>query len=371
MDSWQRRPARFSDVPRESWADWHWQQQNRMRRPADFEGVLELSAREREAWTAAAEKFRVAVTPHYAALMDPLDPTCPVRRQALPDPDELRTFDFELEDPLAEERNMVVPGLTHRYPDRVLLYASHNCPVYCRHCTRKRKVADPSSAASRDGLRAAMEYIRRTPSARDVVISGGDPLSLSDERLTAILAELRSIAHVEVVRIGTRNPVTLPQRITEQLAAALREFRPLYVNTHFNHPNELGPDAVRALGLLLDAGCILGNQMVLLKGVNDDPATVMTLNRGLLRAGCRPYYMLQCDMAEGISHFRTPLQSGLDIMSHLRGRIGGLGIPDFVVDLPDGGGKVELTPNSVISRDGREIVFESAAGRRTFVDFVE
>lgn len=367
--SWSRRPPKFASIDESTWQDWHWQQQNRLRTPSDFDGVFELSAAELEAWDAASEKFRVAVTPHYAALMEGED--CPIRRQALPHPGELQRFDFELADPLAEERHMVVPGLTHRYPDRVLLYATHNCPVYCRHCTRKRKVADPTSATSRGAHEAALDYIRRTPAVRDVIVSGGDPLSLSDERIGGLLRELRDIDHVDVIRLGTRNPVTLPQRITPNLAATLRELRPIYVNTHFNHPRELNADAFAALRLLGDAGCVLGNQMVLLRGVNDDPDTVMELNRRLLRAGCRPYYMLQCDMAEGISHFRTPLQSGLDIMEHLRGRIGGLGIPDFVVDLPDGGGKVELVPTAEIARDGNVIEFESAAGRRTFVDFVE
>lgn len=369
--SWQRRPPRFAGVAESTWNDWHWQQQHRLRRPEDFEGVLELSAAELGAWEAAASKFRVAVTPHYAALMSAGDESCPIRRQALPHPDELRTFPFELEDPLAEERNSPVPGVTHRYPDRALLYATHNCPVYCRHCTRKRKVADPRSAASRDVLRGALDYIRATPAVRDVIVSGGDPLSLSDGRLAEILQGLRAIDHVEVVRIGTRNPVTLPQRVTPALAEMLREVRPIYVNTHFNHPAELNRDAEVALERLLDAGCVLGNQMVLLRGVNDDAETVMALNRRLLRLGCRPYYMLQCDMAEGISHFRTPLQTGLDIMASLRGRLGGIGIPDFVVDLPDGGGKVELLPAAEVERSGNEITFRSAAGLRRFVDFVE
>ena len=370
-ESWHRRAPKFHAVPKQRWDDWHWQQQNRLRTPDDFAQVLELTDAERAAWDAASGKFRVAVTPHYAALMDVHNSDCPIRRQALPHADELRTFSFELEDPLAEERHMVVPGLTHRYPDRVLLYASHNCPVYCRHCTRKRKVADPTTATSRDALTVAIDYIRATPAVRDVVISGGDPLSLSDVRLAEIIGALRAIDHVEVIRLGTRNPVTLPQRITGALVDLLRASRPIYVNTHFNHPRELGADAARALTMLLDAGCVLGNQMVLLRGINDDAETVMALNRSLLKVGCRPYYMLQCDMAEGISHFRTPLQTGLDIMKHLRGRIGGLGIPDFVVDLPDGGGKVELVPDPVVNREGAVVEFESAAGRRSFVDFVE
>ncbi|MFW5967436.1 MAG: KamA family radical SAM protein, partial [Persicimonas sp.] len=281
---------------------------------------------------------------------------CPIRRQAVPAPGELEPRAFELEDPLAEEAHMPVPGITHRYPDRVLFYVTHNCPVYCRHCTRKRKVSDPTTAASRGQLEAGLAYIRSTPKVRDVLISGGDPLTLSDERLAEIFEALRDIDHVEVIRLGTRNPVTLPQRITDELCEVLYRARPVYLHTHFNHPRELCDEARRALSRLLDAGCVLGNQMVLLRGVNDDAETVLDLNRRLLEVGCRPYYMLQCDMARGITHFRTPLQTGLDIMDYLRGRIGGMGIPDFVVDLPEGGGKIELLPDYVVSRQACESV---------------
>ncbi len=346
--SYDRRPPKFQTVAADQWTNWHWQHQHRLRDADDFDGVLHLTADERAAFDEVDGSFRVAVTPHYAALMDRQSPACPIRRQALPHKDELATYPFELEDPLAEESHMPVPGLTHRYPDRALLYVSHHCPVYCRHCTRKRKVSDPTSAASRAQLEQALDHIRKTPAIRDVILSGGDPLTLSDDRLDEILTALRRIDHVEVIRLGTRNPVTLPQRITPELAAVLQAHAPIYVHTHFNHPAELGADAAEALGLLLHAGCVLGNQMVLLRGVNDDPETVMTLNRALLRHGCRPYYVLQCDMAQGITHFRTPLRRGLEIMDHLRGRIGGMGVPHFVVDLPGGGGKVELTPDYLV-----------------------
>lgn len=349
LTSYERRPPRFAAATAEQWNDWHWQQQNRLRRPHDFEGVFPLSDDETAAFAAAADRFRIAVTPHYAALMQ-ADPACPIRRQALPATAELQTFDFEQVDPLAEEAHMPVAGLTHRYPDRALLYVTHNCPVYCRHCTRKRKVSDPRTAASTAQLSRALDYVRRTPAVRDVLVSGGDPLSLSDEKLDAILGELRAIEHVEVVRLGTRNPVTLPQRVTPELGDVLRAHGPIYLHTHFNHPDEVGPDAERALRLLLDARCVLGNQMVLLRGVNDDPDVVLRLNRRLLQIGCRPYYMLHCDMAEGITHFRTPLALGVEIVEYLRGRIGGMGIPDFVVDLPGGGGKVELAPDPVVRR---------------------
>lgn len=366
--TWERRPAAFADATREDWADWHWQQRHRIRTLEALERVVRLSLAERDAFAAAAERFRVAITPHYAALMDPHDPGCPLRLQAIPQPGELERFDFEMEDPLAEEAHMPVPGITHRYPDRVLLYVSHNCPMYCRHCTRKRKVSDPTTAASRAQIAGALDYIRRTPSARDVIVSGGDPLTLSDARLGEVLRGLRAIDHVEVIRLGTRNPVTLPQRITPALCELLAEVAPIYVHTHFNHPRELCSESRQALLAMLRAGCVLGNQMVLLRGVNDSPELVMTLNRELLKVGCRPYYMLQCDMAEGITHFRTPLSTGLAIMDHLRGRIGGMGVPDFVVDLPGGGGKIELVPDYEVARregvHGDVVTFRNYAGDR-------
>lgn len=364
--TYDKRAAVWASVTREQWNDWHWQQQNRLRTLEQLRRVVELTPHEERAFGESCGTFRVAVTPHYASLIEADDPHCPVRLQALPQPGELDKKSFELEDPLAEESHMPVPGLTHRYPDRVLFYVSHNCPVYCRHCTRKRKVSDPTTAASRAQLEAGLAYIRTTPEVRDVLVSGGDPLTLSDARLGEILRALRQIEHVEVIRLGTRNPVTLPQRITDGLCEVLADVGPVYLHTHFNHPRELGADACRALDKLARAGCVLGNQMVLLRGVNDDPDIVLELNRKLLAHGCRPYYILQCDMAEGITHFRTPLQTGLEIMDHLRGRIGGMGVPDFVVDLPGGGGKVELVPQYIVSHEqcegGRQVLFRNWAG---------
>jgi len=352
--SYRERPSRFNSVSEKTWSSWHWQHQHRLRTHHDFDGVLYLSEYERRAFDDGADRFRVAVTPHYAALMDTDNIRCPIRRQALPHPDEFQDYPFERSDPLAEEEHMPVAGLTHRYPDRALLYVTHHCPVYCRHCTRKRKVSNPDTAASKAQLQRGIDYIADTPEIHDVILSGGDPLTLSDRRLDEILGRLRNIDHVDVIRLGTRNPVTLPQRITPGLANILQHHRPIYVNTHFNHPAELCKESVQALERLVDAGCILGNQMVLLRGVNDHADTVMTLNRMLLRHGCRPYYILQCDMARGITHFRTPLEKGLEIMDQLRGRIGGVGVPDFVVDLPGGGGKVELLPEYIVDRSPSE-----------------
>lgn len=363
------RQSLFPNASAEEWSDWRWQQKNRLRRLDDIERVVELSDEERSAFIASTDRFDVAITPYYASLMDPHDPSCPIRRQALPQSGELVTFPFELEDPLAEESHMPVPGVTYRYPDRILFYVTHNCPVYCRHCTRKRKVADPTSAASRLQIETALRYIERTPTIRDVLLSGGDPLTLSNERLRELFERLMAIEHVEVLRLGTRNPVTLPQRITPALADVLRSVRPLYVHTHFNHPKECTPEAGQALERLADAGCVLGNQMVLMRGVNDDPQKVLELNRWLLRHRCRPYYIFQCDMAEGITHFRTPIQTGIDIVDYLRGRISGMGVPHFAIDLPGGGGKITLTPDYEVERSGNRITFRNARGDRfTFED---
>lgn len=364
--SFEQRGACWKEVTWEEWSDWRWQQRNRVRKLQELEQLVILSEDERRAFLESSGVFHVAMTPYYMTLVDAHDPTCPVRRQAIPQVGELINYSFEREDPLAEEAHMPTPGITHRYPDRVLFYVTHNCPVYCRHCTRKRKVGNPTTTASRTQIESGLSYIRQTKSVRDIIISGGDPLTLSDERLGFILDELCAIPHVEVIRLGTRNPVTLPQRITPELCEVLRRARPVYMHTHFNHPKELTCEARRALLMLLDAGCVLGNQMVLLAGINDDPEVVMELNRKLLASGCRPYYMLQCDMAQGITHFRTPLSVGLKIMDHLRGRIGGMGVPDFVVDLPGGGGKIELVPEYIQSRSvgvhGDVITFRNGAG---------
>ncbi len=371
--SYALRPAMYDDVTQEQWADWRWQHRHRIRKLDDLKACFELTDQEVEAFVRSEDSFRVAITPHYAALMNRQDPACPLRLQAVPQEGELTTYNFELEDPLGEEAHMPVTGITHRYPDRVLFYVSHHCPVYCRHCTRKRKVSDPNTTASRAQLESGLDYIRRTTSVRDVLLSGGDPLTLSDERLGELLKELRAIKHVEVIRLGTRNPVTLPQRITPELCQLIKDFGPVYVHTHFNHPDELNTDALAALQMLQRAGAVLGNQMVLLKGVNDSKEVVFTLNRKLLYAGCRPYYMLQCDMAQGITHLRTPLRKGLEIMAYLRGRIGGMGVPHFVVDLPGGGGKIELLPEylerTYDGPDGEVLVFKNWSGERfEFVD---
>jgi len=355
--------ATWSAVPEAQWNDWHWQQRERITELAQLEKVIRVTPEERRAAVETAAEFQMGITPYYAALMDPEDPACPVRLQAVPTPGEMQIDPADLEDPLAEERDMPVPGITHRYPDRVLFYITHNCPVYCRHCTRKRKVADPSSAAAKSQLEAGLGYIAGHPEVRDVVVSGGDPLSLSDERLDYILGRLRAIPHLEIFRLGTRNLVTLPQRVTEDFARMLRAHHPVFVNTHFNHPKECTAEAFEAARRLADAGCVLGNQMVLLKGVNDDPKIVKELNHRLLLMRVRPYYIYQCDLARGISHFRTPVETGVEIIRALRGHTSGLAVPQFVVDAPNGGGKIPVNPNYVVSHEDKRWTFRNYAGK--------
>ncbi len=297
--------------------------------------------------------FRVGITPYYASLMHPTDLECPIRRQSIPTLGELLMSPEDRRDPLAEDADSPVPGITHRYPDRVLFYVTHNCPVYCRFCTRKRKVSDPSMAARFQQLEDGLAYIRANPSIRDVVLSGGDPLSLSDEKLEWIISELRRCAHVEVIRIGSRNLVTLPFRITDAFVDVLRRYQPIYFNTHFNHPRECTLEAFDAAAQLADAGVVIGNQTVLLRGVNDRWEIVKELVHKLLLMRIRPYYLYQCDLAEGLSHFRTPIETGIGIIEKLRGYTSGLAIPQFVVDLPGGGGKVPIGPEYVISHVGR------------------
>lgn len=361
------RHPRWADVADSDWSDWRWQMRHRVTTLAELETLIELTPEERTGITARTPVFPFAVTPYYLSLVQ--GPGCPVRRQAVPHADELITTPWDMVDPLAEEEHSPVPILSHRYPDRALLYVTHNCPVYCRHCTRQRKVGDATSSPDRSAIAAALEYLRITPAIKDVLISGGDPLSLSDGRLVEIVAELRTIPSVEIIRLCTRNPVTLPQRITPELLTALRPHHPIFVNTHFNHPRECTPEAALALNRLADAGFAVGNQMVLLRGINDDATTVETLNRWLLRQRCRPYYILQCDPVGGTAHLRTPVDAGVQILDALRGRLSGLGVPQLVVDLPGGGGKVTLVPDRLLRREGARMVFRNVDGREfTYVD---
>ena len=357
------RPEIWKDVADSDWNNWMWQQQKRVKNMEQLEKVIHPSEGERTAFAKSDEMFHMGITPYYAALMDANDPNCPIRLQSVPQMGELNILPGDMEDPLAEERDMPVPGITHRYPDRVLFYTTHNCPVYCRHCTRKRKVSDPSSSAANKQLEESLAYIEKTKSIRDVVISGGDPLSNSDDRLEYILSRLRAMDHIEVFRIGTRNLVTLPHRVTDNFVNMLKKYHPVFIHTHFNHPKECTLEAFDTCARLADAGCVINNQMVLLKGVNDDAETVKKLNHLLLMMRVRPYYIFQCDMSQGISHFRTPIEKGLEIIQKLRGWTSGMAVPQYVVDAPGGGGKIPMLPNYVVSHEGKKWVLKNYAGK--------
>lgn len=343
----------WQDVSDSDWHSWIWQQQKRIKNMEQLEKIIRVTDAERMAFEKSNELFNMGITPYYANLMDPEDSQCPVRLQSVPNPGEMTILATDLEDPLGEEKDMPVPGITHRYPDRVLFYTTHNCPVYCRHCTRKRKVSDPSSAAQLAQLEGGLRYIETHKEIRDVIISGGDPLSLNDDRLEWIISRLRACDHIEVIRLGSRNLVTLPFRITDAFAAMLRKYAPIHINTHFNHPKECTLEAFDTAAKLADAGCTLGNQSVLLKGVNDRPEIFKELVHKLMLMRIRPYYIYQCDLAQGISHFRTPVEKGLEIIENLRGHTSGLCIPTFVVDAPGGGGKIPLQPNYVVKHEGK------------------
>ena len=305
----------------------------------------------------------MSITPYYFSLIDRYDfETDPIFRQSVPDPEELNIGRCDCTDPLAEDKDSPVEGLTHRYPDRVLFHVSNLCSMYCRHCTRKRKVGDVDSIPDKKKLLAGIEYIRNTPEVRDVLLSGGDPFLLSDELIDWLLGELRAIEHVEVIRIGTRTPVVLPQRITDDLVAILKKHHPLWINTHFNHPRELTPRACRALAKLANAGIPLGNQSVLLAGVNDCPRIMKNLVQKLVKNRVRPYYLYQCDLSEGLSHFRTPVGKGIEIIENLIGHTSGFAVPTYVIDAPGGGGKIPVMPNYLISWSTNKVILRNYEG---------
>ncbi|MFC1611484.1 KamA family radical SAM protein [Myxococcota bacterium] len=352
----------WQGVPASLWNDWRWQMAHRLRSARKLGELVGLSEDEIRAGEMASERFPVGVTPYYASLMSRTDRSCPIRLQSVPQAAELCVAAGEMPDPLAEDAHMPSPGLTHRYPDRALMFATHVCPTYCRHCLRRRKVGDHNAAPSRPAWEAAFDYLEHTREIRDVIVSGGDPLCLSDRRLVDILRRLRAIPHVEIIRVATRCPATLPQRITAGLAAAMARFAPIYLLTQFNHPAECTPEAANALALLADAGLVLANQMVLLAGVNDNVESVRRLNHWLLAHRCWPYYIHQCDAAEGIRHFRTPVARGIQIIEGLRGHTSGLAVPHYVVDLPGGGGKVSMQPDYLLDRSKTTLTFRSFSG---------
>ena len=335
---------------------------NRITTLAQLKQTIPLTPEEEEGIHNCLTNLRMAITPYYASLIDPANPQCPIRKQAIPTAAELRIGEFDLQDPLGEDADAPVPGLTHRYPDRVLLLVTDQCSTYCRHCTRRRLAGQTDRALPLAQFHLALDYIRTTTQIRDVLISGGDPLTLSDQRLEYIISSLRTIPHVEIIRIGTRIPVVLPMRITPRLVKMLRKYHPLWINTHFNHPREVTPSAATALARLADAGIPLGNQSVLLRGINDCPNIMRKLVHDLVKQRVRPYYLYQCDLSTGIEHFRTTVSKGIEIIESLRGHTSGLAIPTYVIDAPSGGGKIPVNPQYLISMGADKVVLRNYEG---------
>lgn len=350
---------------RTNWRDWKWQMRHSIRDLESFEKLLgiTLGKEQRKAFEKTVEKFPMSITPYYLSLIDTEEmQNDPIFLQSVPLPQELDILKGDMADPLHEDQDSPAPCVTHRYPDRVLLLVSNTCPMYCRHCTRKRRVGDQDTIPNKSAIQQGIDYIRNTPQVRDVLLSGGDPFLLSDDYLDWILTELRSIDHVEIIRIGTRTPVVLPYRITPELTAILKKHKPVWVNTHFNHPREITQSARTALDMLADAGIPLGNQTVLLSGINDCPRIMKALVHQLTRNRVRPYYLYQCDLSEGLSHFRTPVGKGIEILESLIGHTSGFCVPTYVIDAPGGGGKIPVMPNYLISWSTNKVVLRNYEG---------
>lgn len=344
-------------------AVWKEQLKKRITTLDDIAKYVNLTVSEKRAIGYSKGRLKMAITPYFAGLMDKNNPNCPIRKQAIPSVEEFQTSVHELSDPCGEEHDTVAPGLVHRYPDRVLFLVTDACAMYCRHCTRRRIVGASEAALTDENLEAAVSYIGAHKEIRDVLISGGDPLLLPDERLDEILTKLRAIPHVEIVRIGTRAPVTIPQRITKNLCDTLKKHHPIFMSLHFNHPKEITPEVRAACSMLADAGIPLGSQTVLLKGINDKPAAMTELMQKLLAIRVRPYYIYQCDLAPGTDHFRTPLGSGIRIIEAMRGHTSGYAVPTFVIDAPGGGGKIPIAPEYVISKNKKAVILKNFQGK--------
>ena len=356
------RRRHYAGVSAKDWNDWHWQMRNRIRTLDRLEWMLELTDAERAALGQGGDLLPMAITPYYMSLLDAQDPQQPLRRTMIPVQKEFLRSPGEADDPLGEDEHSPAPGIVHRYPDRILFLVHDHCAAYCRYCTRSRVVGQGELQPNKARLQEGLDYIRRTPRIRDVLLSGGDPLTISDDRLDWLLGELRSIPHVQFVRIGTMVPVVMPQRITPALVKMLRKHHPLWLSIHFTHPDECTPEVVRACRRLSDAGIPLGSQMVLLKGVNDSVPVMKDLLHKQLMMRVRPYYLYQCDPISGSAHFRTTVQEGLELMRGLRGHTTGYAVPTYVIDAPGGGGKIPLLPESVVGRDGNDLLLRSYTG---------
>ena len=356
----KRSPA-FADIPDEKWNDWRWQLSHRLNTAEDIEKVLPLTDSERKALQTQG-LFRVDVTPYFISLIDSDDPNDPIRKQIIPLAEELDAFTAMMEDSLSEDRHSPVPGLVHRYPDRVLMLVTTQCASYCRYCTRSRMVGDPGQTFNRQEFEMQIEYLKRTPQVRDVLLSGGDPLVLAPKILEELLTRLREIPHIEIVRIGSRVPVFMPMRITQELCDMLARFHPFWLNIHVNHPNEITKELAEACDRMARAGIPLGNQSVLLAGVNDCVHLQRELVQMLTRIRVRPYYLYQCDLVEGAGHFRTPVAKGIEIIEALRGHTSGFAVPHFIVDAPGGGGKIPIMPNYLLSMSDHKVIVRNYEG---------
>lgn len=352
----------FPGVSDEEWNDWKWQVRNRIETFEELKRHINLTPSEEEGVKKSLETLRMAITPYYLSLIDVDNPRDPVRRQAIPTELELHISHADLLDPLHEDEDAPVPGLTHRYPDRVLFLITDRCAMYCRHCTRRRFAGQTDSQLGPDRIQQGIDYIARTPQVRDVLLSGGDALLVSDRVLESIIQRLREIPHVEIIRIGTRVPVVAPQRITDDLVNMLKKYHPIWVNTHFNHSNEITPEATQACAKMADAGIPLGNQSVLLRGVNDNVDVMKNLVHNLVKIRVRPYYIYQCDLSMGLEHFRTPISKGIEIIENLRGHTSGYAVPTYVVDAPGGGGKIPVAPTYIISQSPGKVVLRNFEG---------
>jgi len=352
----------FESVPEESWNDWRWHFRNRITKVEELAKLILLSAQEQRQLELVARKYPLAITPYYLSLINLDDPDDPVRTQAIPSFQEIACSGAGYEDPLEEKRHSVVPGLVHRYPDRALMVLTDICPMLCRHCTRKREWHNGAWVRTTEEVKKMLDYIRIHDEVRDVILSGGDPLTLPTSRLEEIISQLRQIEHVEIIRIGSRFPVVLPQRIDSELCDMLSRHGPIWLNTHFNHPHEITPESARACERLVRAGVPVNNQSVLLRGVNDSVAIQSELCRGLLKIKVRPYYLFQCDVVRGTEYLHTSVETGIKIMDGMRGRTSGLAIPTYVIDLPHGGGKIPLLPQYIMARTKDELVLRNYQG---------
>jgi lysine 2,3-aminomutase len=353
----------WRDVPEADWNDWRWQLKHRINTPEQLNRLMpSLTSEEFSGAQLANHKLALGITPYFFNLIDAADEHCPIRWQVIPREEETDTAPWEMSDPCGEDSHSPVPGLVHRYPDRVLFLVTDRCASYCRYCTRSRLVSNASGYDFHPNFEAQIDYIRRTPSIRDVLLSGGDPLLLSDEKLETLLSRLREIPHVEFLRIGSRIPIFLPQRITPALCTMLRQFHPLFLSVHSNHPRELTTEVRAALGRLADAGIPLGNQSVLLRHVNEDPGVMRAHVHKLLMCRVRPYYIYQCDLIAGSAHLRTSVRRGLEVMEQLRGHTTGYAVPTYVIDAPGGGGKIPVAPEYVLSRNGNRVVLRNFEG---------